>query len=249
MSEKVIKIVHIEDEPEALRLLKGIVDKYIPNAEYIASASNLVDGLELINTVEFDLLFLDLQLPDGSGFSLIQNNLNIAKKVVLCTADETKGIEAIKLGVFYYILKPISINEVIEVIQKRYTQTVDNSPAPQQVKQEVEINLLENKIILPDINGVEIIPIQTIIRLEADQNYTNVYLVSGEKIVASKTLGSFEDMLKRYPFIRIHRSNLINADYIKRINKNEGGSVELTTGEILKVSESGRAAIKERLKL
>lgn len=243
MSQRKVKIIHIEDEPEAQRLLKGIIDKYIPEAEYIACASNLEEGLLLIRNAEFDLLFLDIQLSDGDGMSLIQKHTELASKTILCTADDTKGIEAVKNGIFYYILKPINIHEVIEIIKRYYTKlsTDENDTT--------EVNLLENKLIIPDINGLEIIPIQSIIRMEAEQNYTHVYLSSGEKIFASKTLGFFEEILHKFSFVRIHRSHLINVDFIKRINKNDGGSVELTTGEVFKVSGSGKNALREKLHL
>lgn len=243
MSQRKVKIIHIEDEPEAQRLLKGIIDKYIPEAEYIACASNLEEGLVLIRNAEFDLLFLDIQLSDGDGMSLIQKHTELASKTILCTADDTKGIEAVKNGIFYYILKPINIHEVIEII-KRYHAKLSTDE-----NDNTEVNLLENKLIIPDINGLEIIPIQSIIRMEAEQNYTHVYLSSGEKIFASKTLGFFEEILYKFSFVRIHRSHLINVDFIKRINKNDGGSVELTTGEVFKVSGSGKNALREKLHL
>ncbi|MBC9811395.1 response regulator transcription factor [Crocinitomicaceae bacterium CZZ-1] len=243
MSQRKVKIIHIEDEPEAQRLLKGIIRKYIPEAEYSACASNLEEGLVLIRNSDFDLLFLDLQLSDGDGMSLIRKHTELASKTILCTADDSKGIEAVKNGIFYYILKPINIHEVIDVIKRYHAKlsTEENDTA--------EVNLLENKLIIPDINGLEIIPIHSIIRMEAEQNYTHVYLNTGEKIFASKTLGFFEDILQKFSFVRIHRSHLINVDCIKRINKNDGGSVELTTGEVFKVSGSGRNALREKLNL
>lgn len=247
MSERTLKIIHIEDEPEAQLLLEKIVTKFIPTATYLTNASTLESGERLIKSTEFDLLFLDLQLPDGNGLDIIKNHPEFAKKTILCTADESKGIEAIKMGIYYYILKPININEIIEVVTKKSNELTDSINSQNQ-NAELEFNLLENKLILPDQTGIELIPIPSIIRLEASQNYTIVHLVSGTKLTASKTLGYFETLLQKFPFVRIHRSNLVNIDYIKRINKGENGTVELNTGESLKLSESGRSLLKDLLK-
>lgn len=243
MSQRKLKIIHIEDEPEALKLLEGIVKKFLPEAEYYASAATLVDGRTIIETNDFDLLFLDLQLSDGYGMSLVKEYPEIVNKTILCTADDSKGIEAIKSGVFYYILKPININEIIEIV-KKYSDSYLKSP-----QEDDGINLLDTKLIIRDTNGAEIIPVHTIVRLESEINYTHIHLKSGEKILVSKTLKVFEDTLPKFSFIRIHRSHLINVDFIKRVNKNGGGSVELINGDLFKLSDKGRVELKEKLNI
>ncbi len=243
MLQRKLRIAHIEDEPEALKLLERIINKYLPDAEYYVSASNLSDGKQLVEQSPFDLLFLDLQLLDGDGMSLVKEYPEIAKKTILCTADDTKGIEAIKSGIFYYVLKPINIHEIIEIVNK-YTEQIT-----EETTIENSLNLFDNKLIVRDNNGAEIIPIDTILRFESEVNYTTIFLVDGSKLLVSKTLKVFEDSLISFSFIRIHRSHLINANYIRRVNKSDGGSIELTTGEVFKLSQTGREKIKEKLNI
>lgn len=241
MPQSNLKIIHIEDENDSRRFLQTILSRYASNIEYVGFAESLEEGKELILNTPFDLLFLDVTLPDGEGLTLVDEFPDIASKTILCTANEHKGIEATNKGIFYYLLKPIDIQEVQSVIEKyraNFTsQTINNSSET--------LSIVNDKILIPDNTGVEILTINDIFYLEADNNYTKIYKKDNSFILSSKTLKSFEETLIN--FVRIHRSFLVNPNHIQRVNKIDGGSVELSNNISIKVSPAGREEIRRVL--
>ena len=242
MLQKKLKIIHIEDESDARITLNKMVEKFINNAEVISTASNLENGLKLVENETFDLLFLDLNLPDGDGFYIVEKHQNIASKTILTTADDTKGIKAVKNSVADYLVKPYSIRGLQMAIDKHLNKIT--------LEKSISIKNKENRIAIPDINGVQIININNIIRLQSDGNYTYIILNNNqEKLYVSKTLMFFEKSLTGKGFIRIHRTHLINETFIYRVNKTNGGSVELVDGTSIKTSINGRKLLKEKFEL
>jgi two-component system LytT family response regulator len=243
MQEKTLRIVHIEDEPDAQKLMQTIIGKYLPGANYIGCADSLLKGTELVLSTDFDLLLLDVQLPDGSGMDLLRQFPEIASKTILCTADINQGIEAVNLGVLYYLLKPFDIQEVRDVIEKYKSSFVTQSNGGSTET----LTIINDKILIPDNTGVEILTINDIFYLEADNNYTKIYKEDKSCILSSKTLKSFEETLT--DFIRVHRSFLVNINHIQRINKIDGGIVELSNNHSIKLSPAGREEIRRVLNI
>lgn len=244
MSQKILRIIHIEDERDARKLFQGIIEKFFPKKTELVSAETYIEGKELLEKEDFDLIFLDIQLRNRNGMDLLDDFPYIAPKTILCTANVSRGVEALNKGIFYYLVKPINVQEVIDVMNKFIEKREKDT---QEELTNSNVSFLEGKLVIHDTKGFEIICIDDIIRLEAAINYTKILLQSGEVILATKNLKTFESQLDRKSFIRVHRSHLVNATFIKRINKGEiGGSIELLNGEEIKVSESGRNELKER---
>ncbi len=241
MSQKKLKIIHIEDEPQATRVMKKMIERFMPElVVYAASAGSIKDAEELVSQTSFDLILLDIVLPDGTGIDFLNLNPSLANKTILCTSDDTKGIAALKLGVFDYILKPISVQELRDGIE-RFISSLENEDAV--------VEVLNSKLLVPTISGVEIIPLEEVVYLSSDRNYTNIFLTSGEKLYVSKTLKYFSDMLDETYFLRIHKSTIVHCNQIRRINKISGGQVELIDGTMLKLSEAGKEMLKKTFNL
>ncbi|MCB9198637.1 MAG: response regulator transcription factor [Flavobacteriales bacterium] len=241
MSQSKLKIIHIEDEPQAREVVLGFVNRFLSEeVDYMGSAASLEEAGLLLSSCDFDIILLDVQLKDGSGLELIDKFPNLAASTILCTSDDTKGIEAVKKGIFDYLLKPLNILELKESLAK-YKNKMATIPS--------EIGVVQGKLMVPDINGVEIVPFEQIVYLESDRNYTSIYLSNGSHLYVSKTMKYFEELLDSSTFLRIHKSNVVNVNFIKRINKTEGGSVELQDGRYLKLSPTGKELLKSRFKL
>lgn len=237
MSRNKIRIIHVEDEKNARDGMAKIIELFIENAELVGAAESLSKALPLIETVEFDLLFLDLNLTDGDGFFVLDKFPEIAIKTIFTTADDTKGIKALKYGILDYLIKPYTVTDIQNSVNK----------ISQRLNNEKEELLFDNKIKVHDVNGVELISIDKIIRFESDANYTKIHLIDGEQKYVSKTLKVFYETTIGKGFIRVHQSHLVNAKFIVRINKIDGGSVTLSDGTIIKCSSSGRELIKKVL--
>ncbi|MBL4667840.1 MAG: response regulator transcription factor [Flavobacteriales bacterium] len=243
MSQKKLRIIHIEDEKDARITLKKMVEKFITNAEVINFATTLEEGISLVENEKFDLLFLDLQLPDGNGFYIAEKYTSITSKTILTTADDSRGIDALKKGITDYLVKPYTINELQESIEK-FRLKITNS---KNIKAPITDN---EKLAIPDINGIRFVNFKHIIRLESDGNYTRIFLQNESKdLYVSKTLKTFETLLAEKKFLRVHQSHLINFNFIYRLNKLDGGNVELIDGTIIKTSASGRKILKSQLGL
>lgn len=236
MSQNKVRVIHIEDEKGARDSMATILSKFVPQAELVGTAVSISQGMVLINTTEFEVLFLDLHLPDGSGFELIDGIPDLARKTILTTADDTQGIKALKSGVLDYIVKPLSIKEMQMTFTK--VSRLDISATIEE-----EMDVFKGRIAIPDINGVELLDLKNIVRFESDRNYTRIHLEDGSEKYVSKTLGVFSKSLDRSGFIRVHKSHLVNVDFISRINKVDRGSVELLDGTVIKLTPASKKLI------
>lgn len=240
MLQRKLKIIHIEDEPAAAKVLKGFAQNvFSEEVEYVALAVNLSEAVGLLENEDFDMIFLDIQLPDGSGLQLIDKYPIHASQTVLCTADDTKGIEALKKGVFDYLLKPINILELRECFEKFRNREMTV----------LDSDVGAGKMVVPDANGIELVTMKDVVCMVSDRNYTNIHLIDGSHIFASKTLKYFADQMDEHKFLRVHKSHVVNIEHVKRINKIKGGSVEMSNGVSLKLSPTGKDLLRQRLKL
>jgi len=234
-----VKAVIIDDDLTSRLLLSEILKKAIGNVELLGEAGSVDEGILLIELVKPDIVFLDISMPDGTGFDLLDKLKKIDFKIIFITAFTEFAVKAFKYSAFDYIVKPIDINELAKTIARipKIKKVNDRSAV-----NELKANLLSNiestarTIPLPELNGFAIIQVDNIIRCEGLRNYTKIIFQEGEEKIVSRTLLEFEKLLTPLGFIRIHRSHLVNLENVVRYIKAQGGMIELKTGEQLKVS-------------
>jgi two-component system, LytTR family, response regulator len=240
MKHRLITII-IDDEPDAVDFIASIIGEYCPGLEVTGKAHNVKDGVKLIKEIKPELVFLDVEMPNGTGFDLLTHFPVKDFDVVFITAFNHYAIKAIKFSAVDYILKPININEFIEavnrVIHKHSTNTFAGS--------ENFVDLLENirtahptRLVIPTSDGREYLNPNDIIRIEADRSYSWFFIKDKRKILVSKHLKEFQDLLNDRNFFRPHNSHLINLDFVKKYVRHDGGYIEMTDASQVPISRN-----------
>lgn len=234
-----MKVIIIDDEDRARKSIADILKMSAEGLTIVDEANNVESGIKAINKHKPDLVLLDINMPDGSGFDLLKSLDAIQFKTIFITAYEEFAIQAFEFSAIDYLLKPINPQKLIEAISK----------AKQVVEQE-NINLklnalfmnLENtgggnkRLILKTAESIFLVNTDEIIRLESDCGYTQFHLTDGKKILVSRNLKDYDELLNGYGFYRIHQSHLINIQYIDHYSKVEGGAVVMKDSSALPVS-------------
>lgn len=245
-----IRAIIIEDEKKSRETLNGLLQRYCRNVEVVAEADGYRMGLEMIRQHNPDMIFLDIQMPDGSGFRLLGELEKIDFEIVFTTAFDQYAIKAIRYSALDYLLKPIDPEELVNSIKK-----VELKKSGSHINKHIRV-LLDNirtpesesqKIVLSTSDKIHIIEVSRIIRCESDNYYTNFFLNDGKKILISKTLKENEELLSSHNFIRPHKSHLINLDYVKSFNREGGGYIMMKDGSKVPVSRRKREQILEIL--
>lgn len=245
MKTKNIRALIIEDEPNNRENLQTLINEHCPEIEVVALCESAIEGRKKITELSPDLLFLDIEMPGGNGFSLLESLSVINFEVIFVTAYDSYGIKAIKFSALDYLLKPIDTFDLLKAVEK----------ATQKIKQKQEntrmTNLLQNTqrtdgqkmIALSLADKIEFIEISSIIRCESESNYTTFYLKNGEKLLVSKTLKEYDELLTPYHFLRTHQSHLINIHEIKSFVKNDGGYIKMKDGSTVSISRQRREMV------
>ncbi len=243
------RTVIIDDDQLARRGLKRILEQNFKELEILGEADSVVSGLLLINAVEPDLVFLDIEMPDGTGFSLLEKLPEVNFKVVFTTSYSDYAITAFKYSAFDYIVKPVLIENVRSTVSR-----ISEIPILQE-KQRVEVlkknldrsNEEDPTIALPEINGFTIVKVREILRCEGERNYSRIFFKNGTSVLVSRTLLDFDNLLVPHGFFRIHRSHLISLKDVNRYLKTDGGLVEMTDKTQLPVSSKFKDELLNRL--
>ena len=240
MSKK-LKTLIVDDEQDAVNFINSIIGEYCPSLEVVAKANNIVQGISAINEKKPDLVFLDVEMPNGNGFDLLAQFPEKDFDVVFITAFNHYAIKAIKFSAVDYILKPINIHEFIEAVNRVVKK---RSERPSQGNENLKI-LMENlrtsppsRMAIPTADGMEYLNPREIIRIEADRSYSWFFLTGGRKILVSKHLKEFQELLSDRHFFRSHNSHLINLKYVKKYIRKEGGYIEMTDNTMIPVSRN-----------
>lgn len=231
-----LRTIVVEDEKTSRDILKNYLSKYCPQVQVLGEASNVEEALVLIGNHELDLVFLDVEMPYGNAFDLLDKVGDRTFETVFVTAYDHYAIDALNAHASFYLLKPIDIDKLIEAVDyvreiKEKEQRLQNTVlAPKQ-------QFTNGKITIPLQNGFEVMEVGEILYCQADDNYTRIFLAEKKKLV-SKTLKYFEDILSVSGFARIHKSYLVNVNHIVEYRKGKGGSVVLSNGKEIMVSPS-----------
>ena len=233
-----LKTIIVDDEIDAVKFIESIITEYCPKIEVVGKAHSARDGVKLINEKEPNLVFLDVEMPHGSGFDLLAQFPNKTFDVIFITAFNHYAIKAIKFSAIDYILKPINISEFIDAVKK--------VEAGQEQKKDRNFNfdtLLENlrssmpsKLAIPTSDGMEYLNTNEIVRVEADRSYSWFFLNDGRKFLVSRNLKEYQELLSDRNFFRTHNSHLINLSFVKKFIRQEGGYILMENESTVPIS-------------
>lgn len=245
-----IKTVIIEDEQKSREMLAGIIQKNCPQLQIVGLAKNVNDGVEVIKKENPDLVFLDISMPDGSGFDLLEKVQGQKFELIFATASDQHAIRAIKYSACDYLLKPIDIDELKTAVEK-VAQKKNASPNMENlnflIQQLKKSDDSFQKITLPTGNAYEIVNIKDIIRCEADGSYTTFFLTDKRKLMISAGLKHYEELLPENEFIRVHHHHLINMNHVVRFLKEDGGYAVMSDGTKIEISRRKKDAFMDKL--
>lgn len=224
----------VEDEANSREILSNYLAKYCPEVSLAGEAASIEEAKELIGKYTVDLVFLDVEMPFGTGFDFLDQMPERTFETVFVTAYNQYAIEALNNHAAYYLMKPINIDELINAVAYvREIRKKEDALEDQVLKP--KSNKVDGKITLPQQDGFQVLNVSDILYCKADDNYTEIYLVN-KKILVSKTLKYFEEALSEFPFARIHKSYLVNVNEVVKYKKGKGGSVVVSNGKELLVS-------------
>jgi two-component system LytT family response regulator len=246
-----IKAIIVDDELGARESLSKMIEKNCKQLEIVAKADSMLAAFEAITNKQPQLVFLDIEMPNGNAFDLLEKFKEINFNIIFTTAYDHYAIKAIKFSAVDYILKPIDPEELVEAV-KRFEKKQQGEPSvlDKQFKTLLSNVRPENKLKkvgIPDGDGLIFINLSDIIRCESDGNYTFFILTTGKKIIASRTLGEYEQMFTEDNFFRVHRSHLINLQHVKKYIKGEGGYVIMSDDSQVEVSRRNKNEFLEKL--
>ena len=244
-----LKTILIDDEIDAIKYMEKLLEKYIPEIQVIGTAQTVDEGVRIIEEMKPELVFLDIEIPPKSGFDLLESVKERNFAVIFITAYDQYAIRAIKYSALDYLLKPVDIEDLKKAV-KRLLEEKDNiSNLDDKYKL-----LLENltakapeKIIIPTSEGAEFVEIDVIVRVEGEGGYSTFFLNNNQRIVIAKNLIDVHRMLDVKQFYRVHKSNLINLDYVKKF-VNNGRHVQMKDGSKIIVARERKVEFMDYMK-
>lgn len=229
----------VDDDEQARALLTGMIERLFNGVlNVLAVAANVEEALAYNEQLKPDLVFLDIEMPDGTGFDFLERASHRDFKLIITSAHESYALKAFRYNADDYLLKPFSIEELRNAVHKAIEAPLYSRSGPEFKMLLDYINGNRAKISLPTSTGFEFVNVSEIIRCEASGNYTRVVLKNGQVHLVAKTLKVYEELLRPDGFVRIHAAHLINLKEIKSYLRGEGGQVLLNDGTVLEVSRS-----------
>jgi len=238
-----IKAIIVDDEKNSRLVLSQFLSEHFCEIKIYAEAEDVQSAIAAIEKHKPDLVFLDIDLPDGTGFDILEKVNNKKFKVIFITAHEEYAIKAIKFSAFDYILKPINSQMIIETVSRVLQVEAENYELKLDAFNSNKNNSStdDKKIVLTTSAKIYVVNVKEIIRCESDNNYTNFYLTSGKNIMVSKTIKTYDEILSEFGFLRVHQTHLVNKLFISEFDKSEGGYVVLTNGDKIPVSHNKKS--------
>lgn len=242
------KVLIIDDENRTRKLIAKMIESFGMDVETIPEGENVQSGIEAIKKYNPDIVFLDIQMPDGTGFDVLASVPNKKFEVIFITAHEEFAIKAIKFSALDYLLKPVDTTELKAALEKALI-TIEGRSEPLQFEAlQKNIQPLEKRrLVLKTQESIHVVELDQIIRCEADRNYTSFFLLDNKRILVSKTLKEYEILLSGHNFLRVQQSHLVNIDYVDRYDKKNGGAVVMKDGSEVPLSPAKRDLFFKRL--
>lgn len=240
--------VIIDDESDARDTLYGIIEHYAPAITVVAMADNVQSGIEIIKKHDPQIVFLDIEMPEGTGFDVLQAFERPNFEVIFTTAHDTYALRALKMSAIDYLLKPIDKGDLQASVEKA-RDAIDK----QQLNNKLETFLSnisnkekqELKIVIPVSNGFKVLMLKEIVYLQADRNYTTLHFRDSKPELASKSLKEFDDMLSDKGFFRSHQSFLVNMNYVTGFTKGPNSTITVQGNTEIALARSKKSAFTE----
>lgn len=245
-----IRAIIIEDEENSRIVLRNMLSDYFKDIEVLALCKNNKEGKEAIESFQPDLVFSDIELENKSVFDMLQQLSSVEFGIIFTTAYDKYAVQAIKFSALGYLLKPFSKEELTEAVN-HYMQKRNKQESAQQL--EALFHNLKRmqggskKIVLPTFEGLTVVPVNEIVRCQSEVNYTNFFLTSKIKMLITKTLKEYEELLEDYDFIRVHNSHLINLHHVKKYSRGAGGTVTMSDASVVDISRRKKDEFLSRL--
>lgn len=245
-----LKTIIVDDESQARNSLRSDLHKHVSNIDIVGEADSVESATDLINKLKPDLVFLDINLGDGSGFNVIEKSSFKEFKVIFVTAYDQYAIKAFKVSALDFLLKPVDLDELDKAIEKALSVERSNRVS-EQIGVFKESSLSsdgERKIVLKELDAIHIVKVKDLVMCEASGIYTTFYINNNKQIVVSKNLKEYEDILEPYGFLRVHNSFLVNASKIEKFEKTDGGFIIMEGGQKVPVSQRKRENVINYIK-
>jgi two-component system LytT family response regulator len=231
-----IKAIIVDDEPHFRENLRTIMNLQATDIEVVAEAGSVAEAVRLIMQHKPQLLFLDVHLPDGLGFDILKQLGSSGHKVIFTTAHDNYAITAFRFNAIDYLLKPVDPEMLIEALSRVREQPFLNSGLEERLQDVLSKPSERTKISLPTLEGITMLNIQDIIRCESDGSYTSFFTTKGRRIVVSRSIKEYDELLTPHRFFRVHQSHLVNLQYVEQFLKVDGGTLIMSDGSQIEVS-------------
>ncbi len=238
----------IDDIEQARTTIKQDLATYTEDFDVIGEAGGVIEGAKLLKNATPDVLFLDIQMQDGSGFDLLDLLPEIPFKIIFITASDAHAIKAFRYAAIDYLLKPIDPDELQNALNKFRNSGINENEKYRFLNERLKnFNKPNERLALHSQDKIQIVEIQSILRCESSVNYTTFFFNNGDQVVVTKTLKEFEDLLSDQGFFRVHQSHLINTKYIREYVKTDGGHLMLSDDTMIPVSVRKRPIVMKML--
>lgn len=244
-----MKAIIIDDELNGREILSTLIGKYIPDIQEVHLAKNAAEGIEKITQEEPDIVFLDIEMPNGSGFDMLESGRLINKHfhLIFTTAYEEYGWKAFRYKALDYLLKPINLDDLKRAIERCKENQLEKTDYQQLASQLKKAFQLKSKFTLTSREGFEVINVSDIIYCKSEANYTRFFLLDGSKRFISKTMKTYQSILEENGFLRIHKSYIINLNLVTNYVHGKPAYVKMSNGDYLEISKTKKALLLDVL--
>jgi two-component system, LytTR family, response regulator len=246
-----MNVIIVDDEPNARENLRILLERHIPGLSVKAMAGSVQDAVREVEKHRPDLVFLDIEMPHENGFAFLEKFTDIDFDVIFVTAYDQYAVKAFKFSAADYILKPVDVDELCEAVEKVVSKK--QKSGRKNVKTLVENKKLNGtgnkKLVLSLSDQFLFVELKDIIRLEAEDYYTWFYISNRDRILISKNLGEYEELLTEHDFYRVHKSHLINLSHIQKVLKGDGGCVVMTDNSQIPISKVKKNEFMKKISL
>jgi len=243
-----IRSIIVDDELIARNVLENYLKKYCPIVEVVGQAQHIKEAVPLIQAEQPQLVFLDVEMPFGNAFDILEACGDQQFETIFITAFSEYSMKALNKSAAYYILKPIDITELVTAVNRVQESILNKEELNRNriLLQNLKLKPSQQQIVLPTMQGFDVIKTDTITKLQAKGNFTELYFTDGSHKLICKFLKHFDDLLEA-PFVRVHRSFIINMNCVKSYSKGAGGYLTLQDGSEIEVSASYKEQLLSRL--